>query len=217
MVSLGQRKHSRGHTDPMHGAPCTPGRHGPRALCRCATKAYSSIDRRAGGARVVERARVRLIRASQSAELREVFRQLSELEGPDGPKFSRRILMELAARVVGRAYEPMLLELCHLARAALLADRHAWSGRTGSPAAAGFEWLFWGVEKARTSAFRAAFAHGAASVGFYDTPHHRAAPRAVVSPTPRQALCPSATRRSSSATPTAASSCATGGWRVSRR
>ena len=123
---------------------------------------------------MVERARVRLIRASQSAELREVFRQLSELEGPDGPKFSRRILMELAARVVGRAYEPMLLELCHLARAALLADRHAWSVRTGSPDAAGFEWLFWGVEEARTRAFRAAFAHGAASVGFcYPAPPGR--------------------------------------------
>ena len=28
--------------------------------------------------------------------------------------------MELAARIVGRAYEPMLLELCHLVRAAAL-------------------------------------------------------------------------------------------------
>ena len=108
-----------------------------------------------------ERATVRLIRASQSEELRAIFRQLSELGGPDGPKFSRRILMELAARVVGRAYEPMLLELCHLARAALLADRQSGSGRSGGQAAVGFEWLFWGVEEARTSAFRAAFAPAA--------------------------------------------------------
>ena len=112
-----------------------------------------------------ERARVRLIRASQSGELREIFRQLTELEGPGGPKFSRRILLELAARVVGRAYEPMLLELCHLARAAMLAERHARAGPSGGPIAAGFEWLFWGVEEARAGAFRAAFAHVAASVG----------------------------------------------------
>ena len=114
-----------------------------------------------------ERARVRLIRGSQSGELREVFRQLSEIEGPSGPKFPRRLLMELAARVIGRAYEPMLLELCHLARAALLADRHPRSRRgAGGPAAVGFEWLFWSVEEARTSAFRTAFFHAAPTLGY---------------------------------------------------
>ena len=115
-----------------------------------------------------ERARVRLIRGSQSGELREVFRQLSELEGSVGPKFPRRLLMELAARVVGRAYEPMLLELCHLARAALLADWHAWGRHSAGPAATGFEWLFWGVEEAHTGAFRAAFAHAVQTVGSCD-------------------------------------------------
>ena len=107
-----------------------------------------------------ERARVRLIRASQSGELRETFRQLAEIEGPDGPKYPRRVLLELAARIVGRAYESMLLELCHLVRAALLAGgatpggRNTGAGRSGG---AGFEWLFWGVEEARAGAFRAAF------------------------------------------------------------
>ena len=115
---------------------------------------------------MVEKARVRLIRASQSDELRETFRQLGEIDGPDGPKFPRRVLMDLAARISGRAYESMLLELCHLARAALLAFGEpagagsAPSGRrggAGAGAGAGFEWLFWGVEEARAGAFRAAF------------------------------------------------------------
>ncbi len=111
---------------------------------------------------MVERARVRLIRASQSDELRETFRQLGEIDGPAGPKFPRRVLMDLAARISGRAYEPMLLELCHLTRAALLAfggppgAGSAASGG-GAGAGAGFEWLFWGVEEARAGAFRAAF------------------------------------------------------------
>ena len=106
-----------------------------------------------------ERARVRLIRASQSDELRETFRQLAEIEGPEGPKFPRRVLMELAARIVGRAYEPMLLELCHLARAALLSARCGSGARSAGAgqAGTGFEWIFWGVEEARTGAFRAAF------------------------------------------------------------
>lgn len=108
-----------------------------------------------------ERARVRLIRASQSDELRQLFRQLSELEGPYGPKFSRRVLLDLAARVTGRAYEPTLLEVCHLARAAMLYERCIRGGRNAVPGAvtAGFEWLFWGVETARADAFQAAFAH----------------------------------------------------------
>ena len=108
---------------------------------------------------MAESARVRLIRAAQSDELREAFRQLADIEGPAGPRFPRRVLMNLAARIVGRAYEPMLLELCHLARAALLAGgppagRCATTGRAGG---LGFEWLFWGVEVVRAGAFRAAF------------------------------------------------------------
>ena len=119
-----------------------------------------------------ERARVRLIRASQSDELRQIFRQLSELEGPNGPKFPRRILLELAARVTGRTYEPMLLEVCHLARAAMLAGRSSRRGRSAVPgcAATGFEWLFWGVETARTDAFRAAFAPCGEIVGVTGAP-----------------------------------------------
>ena len=91
----------------------------------------------------------RVLAASQSNELREVFRQLADIDGPAGPKFTKRVLTALAARIVGRAYETVLLELCHLVRAAELAGK---VGRRG------FEWLFWGVEAARPAAYRAAFA-----------------------------------------------------------
>ena len=97
--------------------------------------------------------RGRVLAASQSNELREVFRLLAEIDGPAGAKFTTRVLTALAARIVGRAYETPLLELCHLVRAAELAGRANRSG--------GFEWLFWGVETARPSAYRAAFAAGA--------------------------------------------------------
>ena len=115
-----------------------------------------------------ESARIRLVRGAQSDELREVFRQLAEIDGPEGHRFPRRVLVDLAARIVGRAYEPMLLELAHLSRAALLAGARPeagwWSRRRSATAGGGFEWLFWGVEKARAGAFRAAFsgleAHG---------------------------------------------------------
>lgn len=91
----------------------------------------------------------RVLAASQSNELREVFRQLADIDGPAGPKFTKRVLTALAARIVGRAYETPLLELCHLVRAAELA---------GKVDRGGFEWLFWGVEAARPGAYRAAFA-----------------------------------------------------------
>ena len=115
-----------------------------------------------------ESARARLVRAAQSDELREVFRQLAEIDGPEGPRFPRRILVDLAARIVGRAYEPMLLELAHLARAALLAGTRPAAGWRSKRrvAGAGFEWLFWGVEEARTGAFRAAFSRLAAHGSF---------------------------------------------------
>lgn len=97
-------------------------------------------------------ARGRLLAASQSSELREVFRQLADIDGPAGAKFTKRVLTALAARIVGRAYETPLLELCHLVRAAEIAAKGSRGG--------GFEWLFWGVEVARPSAFRAAFDDG---------------------------------------------------------
>ena len=99
-------------------------------------------------------ARGSVLAASQSNALREVFRQLADIDGPDGPKFTKRVLTALAARIVGRAYETLLLELCHLVRAAELAG----NGGRGM----GFEWLFWGVQLARPSAFRAAFAASSA-------------------------------------------------------
>ena len=105
-----------------------------------------------------EKAVARLVRASQSEELRQTFRQIADIEGPEGTKYPRLVLLDLAARVVGRAYEPMLLELCHLVRAAMLAGRASPEGRVGM-APSGFEWLFWGVEHARARHYRVAFAH----------------------------------------------------------
>ena len=100
--------------------------------------------------------RGRLLATSQSDELREIFGQLADIDGPSGAKFTKRTLAALAARIVGRAYETLLLELCHLVRAAELTEGT-------SHANAGFEWLFWGIEVARPSAFRAAFASSRAS------------------------------------------------------
>ena len=115
-----------------------------------------------------ESARGRIVRAAQSDELQGVFRQLAEIDGPEGPRFPRRVLIDLAARIVGRAYEPMLLELAHLSRAALLAGARLedgrWSRRRSAAVGVGFEWLFWGVEEARAGAFRAAFSRLAALV-----------------------------------------------------
>ena len=95
-------------------------------------------------------ARSRVLRVAQSGELRATFRQIAEIEGPDGPKYTRACLSEVAATVAGRTYGSMLLELCHLVRAATLASASAL--RTH-----GFEWLFWGVTTARRSAYQAAF------------------------------------------------------------
>ena len=95
-------------------------------------------------------ARGRVLRVAQSAELRATFRQMAEIEGPRGPKYPRACLAEVAAAVAGRTYGTMLLELCHLVRAATLAAPGTFRMR-------GFEWLFWGVETARRGAYRAAF------------------------------------------------------------
>lgn len=99
---------------------------------------------------MVATARSRVLRVAQSAELRATFRQMAEIEGPHGPKYPRPCLSEVAAAVAGRTYGGILLELCHLVRAASLVT-------PGSFRARGFEWLFWGVETARRHAFRAAF------------------------------------------------------------
>ena len=95
-------------------------------------------------------ARSRVLRTAQSGELRSTFRQLAEIDGPHGPKYTRACLADLAAAVAGRTYGGMLLELCHLVRAAVLAA----PGRLGQ---SGFEWLFWDIPTARRSAFLGAF------------------------------------------------------------
>lgn len=56
------------------------------------------------------------------AELRGVFWDLRQIGDADGPKFSETVIRRLAATVLdGRAHEPLVFQLCHLARAAAFA------------------------------------------------------------------------------------------------
>ena len=75
--------------------------------------------------------------------LRAVFWDLGQIGDQDGPKYSDPVLRRLAAKILeGRAHEPLVFRLCHLARAAALAaedDESGWleffcargAGRTG--------------------------------------------------------------------------------------
>ena len=55
-------------------------------------------------------------------ELRGIFRDLSQIGGPDGPKYGASTLHRLAARILeGRAHELLVFRLCHLVRCASLA------------------------------------------------------------------------------------------------
>lgn len=89
----------------------------------------------------------RVITAGQSPALRDLFRSLAEIEGANGPKFSRKALHVLAQAIACRSYERMALETVHLVRAAALT-----AGRFG------FEGVFWGMDQASASAFRGHFA-----------------------------------------------------------
>lgn len=96
----------------------------------------------------------RVIEAGQSPYLRDLFRSLAEIDGPEGPKFGRKALHVVAQAVACRAYEKMTLELVHLVRAAALTG-----GRLG------YEGVFWGMERASSGAFRGHFAEAGARPG----------------------------------------------------
>ncbi len=106
------------------------------------------------GTDTVRSAAHRIIEAGQSPVLRDMFQALEQIEGASGPKFSRKSLHILGQAVACRNYEKMTLELVHMVRAAALT-----AGRTG------YEGVFWGMDRAAASAFRAHFAHGAGRTG----------------------------------------------------
>ena len=64
--------------------------------------------------------------------LRGVFWDLSQIGGVNGPKYPEPVLRRLAAKILdGRAHEPLVFRLCHLARcAALAADDDGGPGWT---------------------------------------------------------------------------------------
>ena len=61
--------------------------------------------------------------------LRGVFWDLGQISDQDGPKYSEPVLRRLAAKILeGRAHEPLVFRLCHLARAAAFAAEDGESG-----------------------------------------------------------------------------------------
>ena len=61
--------------------------------------------------------------------LQGVFWDLGQIGDQDGPKYPEAVLKRLAAKILdGRAHEPLVFRLCHLARAAALAAEDPGSG-----------------------------------------------------------------------------------------
>ena len=61
--------------------------------------------------------------------LRGVFWDLGQIGDQDGPKYCEPVLRRLAAKILeGRAHEPLVFRLCHLARAAAFAAENGESG-----------------------------------------------------------------------------------------
>jgi hypothetical protein len=94
-----------------------------------------------------------LVEGTPSAELAALLDGVRSAGVGGEPKFSPAVQQELARLVVGRAYAPALLQLCHLVQVAALGRRQR------------FEEFFWGVPIARRSAYagwvRARLAAGA--------------------------------------------------------
>jgi hypothetical protein len=85
-----------------------------------------------------------IVTGAVSAELDSAFRTVADADLGAGPKYAPRIMRALARTVTARAYGKPMLELCHLLRIAdVCGGRHGW------PA------LIFGVQVARSSAFRA--------------------------------------------------------------
>lgn len=85
-----------------------------------------------------------IFEAGMSATLKSLFRGLAEEEGWDGnARFRFRDRRKLAEVIACRTYAKPMLELCHLARVAMLLERRAR-----------FEVLFWSVMPAAPANFR---------------------------------------------------------------
>jgi hypothetical protein len=82
-----------------------------------------------------------LLDGAPSAELAVLLEGIADISVDGAPKFTPAVRQALLGLVVGRAYAPPLLELCHLLRVAALAPRQR------------FESFFWGVSLARASAY----------------------------------------------------------------
>jgi hypothetical protein len=82
-----------------------------------------------------------VIEGTRSAELAALLDGVRTITAGGEPKFSPGVQQELAHAVVGRAYAPVLLQLCHLVHVAALAPRQR------------VEMFFWGLPNARGSAY----------------------------------------------------------------
>jgi hypothetical protein len=82
-----------------------------------------------------------LVEGTPSAELVALLDGVRSVTAGGEAKFSPGVQRELARTVVGRAYGPVLLQLCHLVHVAALAPRQR------------VELFFWGVPAARGSAY----------------------------------------------------------------
>jgi hypothetical protein len=82
-----------------------------------------------------------LVEGAPSAELATLLDGVRSVTAGGEAKFSPGVQQELVHTVVGRAYGPVLLQLCHLVQVAALAPRQR------------IELFFWGVPAARGSAY----------------------------------------------------------------
>ena len=82
-----------------------------------------------------------ILDGAPSAELAALLEGIADISVDGVPKFTPMTRQALVRLIVGRAYAPPLLELCHLLRVAALAPR----GR--------FELFFWGVKLARAASY----------------------------------------------------------------
>jgi hypothetical protein len=82
-----------------------------------------------------------ILDGAPSAELAALLEGIAEIAVDSAPKFTPGVRQALLGLIVGRAYAPPLLELCHLLRVAALAPRRR------------FETFFWGVPLARGGAY----------------------------------------------------------------
>jgi hypothetical protein len=133
---------------PLLRSPLPPPRESAPAANTGATPSRLSACRHANLAhpprqsvRGMEAAGAMILEGAPSAELKALLDGIADIDSDAGPKFTPDTMRRLVGLIVGRAYAPPLLELCHLMRVAALAPR----GK--------IELFFWGVPAARASAY----------------------------------------------------------------